>query len=322
MSTLDNQPKRGDDFYFSVKSFRKFSFGFLFLIAISFIFSLFGYMFILSILSLLFILKPKLYEKRIIPKLIRFIVKIASTRIGNVLSYFPGINFRGRCYMELNSEHRSLSSFKDIIKFILGKYVDLIIIPIGFSIFFVRISFILNNIEVSELTNVEGPIDIITNGYLFLAFFFLPIFYYFYFPIVWILEDAELKIAKWDKSSKGSSIEIHEIFYISNSFRNLMLIFFGFPAIFWAIENAPSSSNPVFLDVLTIILIIFIFIGGVGIFQGVMYYRSQSHTNLVNSLRTDIFNKYQKEYIEGDRLNYDNFVSILDIRLTPVNPQD
>jgi len=311
--------EKGDNFKFQLNGFRKFSATFVFLIIISLLTS-FGYMLFLAFPALIFVMFPSLYRKIGVMRLNKKLMTILSSKRAEKLSYVPGISISGRWFIEKDSEIVQFKSVRTIIHFIFSHWIDFFLIPIGLMVLIIRVLLFF----VPDLFSSSSRefVDLILEGnFLFLFIAILPLFYAYYYPIVWSWYDAEIKIADWRESSKGKSREVTQLYYAANSLRNIISIFAGFNAVSWVYNlenNILGERGSAFGAVIGTFLVLFIFIGGIGIFQGIMYYRSGIHEIFVNELREFIYNKHTLMK-QKDELDLNDGISIYQTTIIPVD---
>ena len=295
--------KQKDPFVFEVIKFPKKSKTFIFLLIIALLGSYSGLFFIFTFRALLFIAFPKLYKR-----LFGFVSKVGlllSHSVFGILSYIPGVNFKGRWFIEQGSEMRPLRSVKDLLQFIINNWTTFFLLNAGIICLLLRIVYFLRgDPPVSQQTFIN---DLASNTQLLIVFSLKQIIMAIYFTWVWVWRDAELKIAITKKSTKGVTpigepvVETEELFHASSSIANLFGIAFGIPSIAWLAgiyaESFKQNTGQFYFgySILVIIIILFIwFTSGIVIFMGVMYYRSGVHEELVNDLRQYIKRNYQK----------------------------
>ncbi|OLS21354.1 MAG: hypothetical protein HeimC3_35990 [Candidatus Heimdallarchaeota archaeon LC_3] len=301
------QEEMGDPFLFEVKGFAIKSKSFFFVLILSLLFSVLGLLFIFCFIALIFILIPKIYKKlSFLPKFLL----ILSYPIFGFLSYLPGVNMKGKWFIEQGSERKRLETIPEVIKFIFVNWQPFFLVNIGVVTLSVRaILWIQGDPPIGSLLSTE----VLTGSGFFFMFAIVPVFMALYFIVVWVWEDAELKVAYiktstkgLDESSKGIE-ETTQLIPASDSIRSIFTLAFGLPAVFWFVDESGRRSVDFAtgtIGVIAIILIFFIFIGGVVILMGVMYYRSGAHEHLVNELRNHIRARYEKKEDENVQICY------------------
>lgn len=276
---------------FRVIGFKKFSLTFIGLLFFTILFTGFGFLLLLTITSMIFVLFPKIYKKLyFIPS--KFL--ILSFSFFNFLNYIPGINVSGEWFIEKDSEIKIMRGPFDIIKHILSNYEPFLILNVGISALLVRILLWFRH----DPQDVKILTPEALSGWGFLSIFMIvPIIMSIYFVWVWTWEDAEIKVAK-AKISTGSQSEsqIKETTLLvpaSNSIRRLFSYAFGLTPIIWLVDKMSNSTvenfkATGFVGMAIIIALAFVFTGISTIFMGIMYYRSDVHEELVNKLRKEI----------------------------------
>lgn len=283
-----------DAFEFEVDGFRKFSKTFIFLVILSLLLSEGGAFFIFGFVGTILIVFPRIYKKLFfLPKNLLLL----SDPVFSFLSIIPFVNFNGTWFIEENSEKKELKSIKDVFKFIFNKWQPIFLLNVGVSALAIRaILWVRGDPPGKEIFSN----DVLSNWGIFFIFVIVPIILCVYFVIVFVWDDAELKIAFTKKSTKGSDKnnqqveETTRLLSASDSINSIFTLAFGIPSLTWLV-NESYTRNPTGIHgtagVFVILLVFFIFTGGLMIMMAIMYYRSGSHAYLVNRLRAYIKEK-------------------------------
>ena len=287
---------------FKVIGFKKLSFTFALLLLFTIIFTYFGFLLLLTVTSLIFILRPNFYKRLyFIPKGFLFL----SYSFFDFLNLIPGIYVAGEWFIEKDSEIKIMKSPFQIVKHIISNFEPFFILNVGISALIVRILiWILYRDHIPNSTSVLSTETLHNWGFLSI-FLLVPLIMAIYFSWVWVWDDAELKVAK-AKISSGSNEtqkikETTLLVPVSDSVKRLFTYLFGISSIIWLVDvasaqNIKNTISPGTLGIIELMLLAFFFTGVSTIFMGIMYYRSGVHEFLVNKLRTDI----KEMYLQGN----------------------
>lgn len=228
-------------------------------------------------------------------------LKLSSPKL-NFLSKIPMIQFAGDWFIEENSELVDFNSTKSVLKFFGNHWFSIFILP--FSSFLILLRIIgsyESDTEVSILdidTFRESTDDLVY----YYTVFGTTIILLFYVSIIWIWHDAELKILKYKKSSKGDAKETQEIWLPSNTIKNLFTLFVGYDIMSRYLTGGAGVED--FYDILLLVpdfiigvLFDYFILEGGFIFIALLlvYYTSGVHEYNVNEVRKYIHAQNSKE---------------------------